>query len=158
MVQLYLKIDRLKYAEKELAEMQKTEDENTLTQLASAWISLYQATPDKAKDAFYIYNDLVEKFGPTPVTLTGLACCNLESNNSEDGVTNLKEALEKDPKFPEALINLSNCYAHQGKVTLTNRLLSQVKANNPGHSFLRLLQQFDSDFDTHASKYAPEAN
>jgi len=61
MVQLYLKIDRLKNAEKELAEMQSMDDENTLTLLSTAWIRLYHGTEDKAKEAFYIYSELIDK-------------------------------------------------------------------------------------------------
>ena len=55
MIQLYLKIDRIKNAEKELAELIKIDDENPLTLLATAWVKLYYGTEEKSKEAFYIY-------------------------------------------------------------------------------------------------------
>jgi len=78
------------------------------------------------------------------------------TGNTEEASTNLKEALEKDAKFSEALLNLAICYTHQNKPTLTNRLISQVKTNQADHSFLKLLQEAETNFTSFSSSYSPE--
>ena len=156
MVQLYLRIDRIKNAEKELSEMTKTDDENVLTLLATGWVKIYNGTEEKAKEAYYIFQELIEKFGSTCLLLNGLSCSNLQLQQHDDSISNLKESLERDPKSSDALINLASCYAVQNKFALSRRLYSQVKSIQPNHPFLVNLQQIESKFDQFASNYAPE--
>eukprot|EP01121_Diplochlamys_sp_Union-15-3_P017667 TRINITY_DN626_c0_g1_i4.p1 TRINITY_DN626_c0_g1~~TRINITY_DN626_c0_g1_i4.p1 ORF type:complete len:121 (-),score=16.94 TRINITY_DN626_c0_g1_i4:6-368(-) len=54
LVQIYLAMNRVDLAEEELSSMQKLSDDAIQTQLANAWIAVYQGG-DKYQEALYIY-------------------------------------------------------------------------------------------------------
>ena len=94
MIQIYLKINRVDQAEKELRTLQKMDDDATVTQLATAWVSIAQGG-DKISEAFSIFSDLVEKHGSSVLLLNGLAVCNMHMKKYSDAEKQLLQSLEK---------------------------------------------------------------
>ncbi|KAJ7522744.1 hypothetical protein O6H91_18G025100 [Diphasiastrum complanatum] len=133
-VQIFLKIYRTDHAEKQLKIMQQIDEDHTLTQLASAWLCLALGG-SKIQEAFYIFQELCEKYTWTVPIMNGRAVCNMHMGHFEDAETVLLEALNKDAKDADTIANLIVCNLHLGKPT--SRYLNQLKMVDPDHPLLK---------------------
>lgn len=67
------------------------------------------------QDAYYIFQEMVEKYGPTPLLLNGQATCFMGQGKYQEAQTALQEALEKDSNAPDALVNMTALSHYLGK-------------------------------------------
>ena len=140
-VQAFLAMARLDLAKVELKAMLDRDDDNTLTQLAQAWFNL-SLGGERVQDAYYAFQELMDKFVPTALLLNGQACCHLLQNKWEEADALLQDSLEKDNNNLDTLFNLYVVSQQLKKPPdFCKRYLRQLEELCPSYSFL---QEFKS--------------
>ncbi|XP_057429564.1 coatomer subunit epsilon-1-like isoform X2 [Lotus japonicus] len=142
-VQIFIKMHRSDYAERQLRIMQQIDEDHTLTQLANAWLDL--AGGSKIQEAYLIFQDLSERYQSTSLLLNGKAVCCMHMGNFDEAETLLVEALNKDARDPETLANLVVCCLHLGKPS--SKSFSQLKLSHPDHVLVKRVSTAEESFD-----------
>ncbi|CAM8967849.1 unnamed protein product [Rhodiola kirilowii] len=150
-VQIFLKMHRTDYAEKQLRIMQQADEDHTLTQLANAWLNL-AVGGSKIQEAYLIFQDFSEKYQMTGLVLNGKAVCCMHMGNFDEAESLLLEALNKDAKDGETLANLVVCCLHLGKPS--SRFLSQLKLSQPEHLLVNRITTAEDSFDRAVQAFA----
>jgi len=154
LIQIYLKINRIDQAEKEFRAMQQMDDDASITQLTSAWISILSGG-EKIQEAFLIFQELTEKYGATSLLLNGMAVCSMHLKRYSDAERYLLQALEKNSTDADTLANLIACYQQSGKAPeMIARQMNQLKSVAPKHAWMSTTVQAEESFDRLAKSFA----
>ncbi|RDX64201.1 Coatomer subunit epsilon-1 [Mucuna pruriens] len=137
-VQIFIKMHRSDYAERQLRIMQQIDEDHTLTQLANAWLDL-SVGGSKIQEAHLIFQDLSERYQSTSLLLNGKAVCCMHMGNFDEAETLL------DARDPETLANLVVCCLHLGKPS--NKSFSQLKLSHPDHVLVKRVSSAEESFD-----------
>jgi len=154
LIQIYLKINRIDQAEKELKGMHQMDEDATITQIASAWVHIAQGG-EKISEAQAIFQDMLEKYGASVLLLNGIGICLMHQRKYNEAEKYFLQALEKNSSDPESIINLIASYQQTGKPNeIITRQINQLKTVVPSHWWLSNLKRAEENFDLHASQFA----
>ena len=149
-VQLYLQMDRLDQAKKQVQTMRSIEEDSTLTQLASAWVDLAQGGT-KCDEAAMVFQELGDRFGTSNTLLNGGAVAFMMMKNYSEAERLLNEAEATDP---DTLINRIAVGQHLNKSQAEiDQYIAQLKQVAPTHRWLEKYTQLDAGFNRMASSF-----
>ncbi|KAF7495140.1 Coatomer subunit epsilon [Sarcoptes scabiei] len=152
-VQTMLALDRVDLARKEYKKMAAKDEYHTLSQLCLAWIIIYENN-EKLQDAYFIYQELKEKFGPTPLLLNGQATVLICQNRLDEAETLINEAISKDPNYTEAIVNQVILSSLKGKSSeVINRIINQLNDLSLDQTFIKDYEAKQRDFDRISATY-----
>ncbi|CAD5229195.1 unnamed protein product [Bursaphelenchus okinawaensis] len=146
-VQCLLAVNRFDLALRGMKQMQEIDEDATLTQLTLAWLYICNGK-EKLQDAFYIYQEMIDKFGATSDLLISQSAVRIMKKEIPEAENCIQLAEEKDSSAPGVLINqfLINSLQHKSDDIL-NRSLTQLKAEHSNlawvKSYIEKEQQFD---------------
>lgn len=157
-VLIYLKIDRLDLASKALKAMQDLDDDDTLTQLATVWLSI-AIGGEKVSESIFLLQELLEKFGPSVPVLNALAVCDIHQRNYTNAFQYTKQARELSLKqgvkvSAETLLNSIVCLQHlrRGGEVL-QKIAAELRATYPNHEWIRKQEEMDNIFEKQAANF-----
>ncbi|ORY01163.1 hypothetical protein K493DRAFT_278255 [Basidiobolus meristosporus CBS 931.73] len=153
-VQIYLKLNRIDLARRELNSTKNWAEDAILAQLIEAWIGV-QIGGAKYQEAFYIFEELSQNLAATTVKLlNGQAICNIHMGRYPEAESLLLEALNKSQSDPDTLVNLIVCANLTGKPDeLVDDYTTQLKNIAPEHPYLKDLEAKSQLFEECAKRY-----
>jgi len=153
LVQIYLKIDRIDLAEKSYNLMKAVDIDATPSLLALAWIQIIQGE-EKIKSAYSCFEELAEKYGPTPLLLNSQAVAAISMRRFDKAETLLLESIEKDSKNPDTIANLISCFINMKKpVEVIDRYLNLLRTISPKHDWITSVSNSEDAFQRSKARY-----
>lgn len=150
-IHCYLSVYRNDLALKELKSMQEHDEDNTLTQLCTAWVHIAN-NGDKLDEANYILQDLIDKYGSTALLTNAQAAVLIAQEKFEEAWDILQDTTGDSE---EILINNMVAAGRLGKgPEVFNRILSQLKELPVQGNCLQMYAEKAKDFDNLVAIYA----
>ncbi|VDN09879.1 unnamed protein product [Dibothriocephalus latus] len=116
--------------------------------IIAATIYMYLVGGDKLNEALSIYQELQEKYKPTPLLLNGQAAALMAMGRWADAEPVLQQSLDMEPSHTETLINMMVVSQHTGKpAEIMNRFISQLRDCDKNHPFLDSINSMDQLFE-----------
>ncbi|PRP82950.1 coatomer subunit epsilon-1 [Planoprotostelium fungivorum] len=154
LAQIYLRINRLDLASKEMRRMEQTDDDHTLTQLTRAWVGIAEGG-EKVEEAVQTLTTLSERYGSSATLLNGLGVAALQQQQFGEAEQCFLRALEKKPSDTDAISNLITTYSHQNKSSeVIQRQLNQLASISPQHPTLTSRAALEDQFDRLQKQFA----
>jgi|TARA_B110000208_G_C11789570_1_gene436964 coatomer protein complex subunit epsilon len=147
LVQIYLRMNRPDVAEKTLRAMAQTDDDATMTLLATAWVHLAKGGA-KFQEAAYIFQELMDKYDASVMLLNSIAVAYMHMGQYEEAEKELMNAIGKNPSDADTLVNLICCFRHTGKsAEVVQRKIKELQRAAPSHAWVKGYAEIESAFD-----------
>lgn len=149
---IYIQLDRLDLAQKQIKLMQQQDEDSVLTQLMQVYVGLAQGS-SKAKDALHVLQQLSEQYGGSILLLNLTATAYLQSGQYALAEARLEQARQEFNAVTDAdtLVNLIVAYQYQQKPT--KDLVAQLKRSHPNHFLVKGLEMVEGAFERESLKY-----
>ena len=150
-LQIYLKLDRLDLAQKQLHKLRQADEDAILTQLGAVYCSLATGCTGAA-DAVHALNSLTEQYGASSLLANLHACALMQSGDYVGAEAKLQECLrDAEAPIPDTFVNLIACGVQQNKSVA--EYVGQMQQHYPTHSFCAGLERVTAAFDRESVKY-----
>jgi len=154
--QIHLEQNRTDLAVKEVTAARRWAQDSILVNLAESWVGL-RVGGEKYQQAFYVFEELAQAPATASIiSLVSQAVSELHLGRTEEAQAALESAVQKEPKFAEAIANLLVLTVVTGKEP--TELTASLKAVAPQHPLLVDLDEKSSAFDKAAAKFSPKVS
>lgn len=150
-IQALLLLDRIDLAKKEYKLMCQKDEYHTLSQLCLAWIDIYQGGAN-LQDAYFIFQELKDKYGATPLLLNGQATVLILQNRLDEVTPILNECIAKDSNYSPAINNQMVLENLMGKTTELTRYINQL-SDSVDQTFYHDYEIKQKEFDKLVQQY-----
>eukprot|EP01061_Rhynchopus_euleeides_P043959 TRINITY_DN7685_c0_g1_i1.p1 TRINITY_DN7685_c0_g1~~TRINITY_DN7685_c0_g1_i1.p1 ORF type:complete len:352 (+),score=113.89 TRINITY_DN7685_c0_g1_i1:56-1057(+) len=140
-VDLLLRLNRVDLAEQELKTMNKIDEDAALTLL---WTGYVRITPDGAKEALKLFNELRDKFGSTPLLLNAIALAHTALGEHEQASRALDEAGSTND--PDTMINQMVSLRQTRRGQDNKAMLDILKTQFPNHPWVWKYKSLEESF------------
>lgn len=154
-VQIMLRMARVDLARDVLNVMTAVDEEATIVQLTTVWVNLVMGG-EYMKEAYYICEELSQKFAPTPLLLNTMAVSEIKQGNYEEAEQLLQQVQEADTDQAEAVANMVVVAQMTDRTDLAERLRRQVQ-NQRSLTLLTHFESKASEFDRCAQEMGQAA-
>jgi coatomer protein complex subunit epsilon len=150
-LQLYLQLDRLDLAKKQLQMLRQADEDSILCHLGAVYIALATGS-STAQDALHSLQQLSEQYGPSVLLLNLTACACLQAGQYAQAESKLEQARQElGATDADTLVNLIVAYQYQQKPTTA--LVQSLKASHPTHFLRKGLEMVEGAFERESLKY-----
>eukprot|EP00808_Paulinella_micropora_P027237 g53258.t1 len=155
---IFLKIHRLDMADKAVEKMKNIDDDDPLTSLAASWVACAQGG-EKATEATFALQELIEKFGASVKVLNLLAACQMRLQNWAEASKYLKEARDvcsqagktfSAETYLNSIVNLQQTNKSQEMIA---KIRGDLEKAYPNHPIVAKRAEAEKIFDKNAAKY-----
>jgi len=150
---IYLRMNRVDLATKELKKLQEKDEDATLTQMAQAWLNLAIGGP-KLQEAYFIFQELTDKYGITALLLNSQSVCYIGECEYKKAEITLLDALEKDSNDIDSLVNSLFISVHtKVSADVAKRQLNMLRDAYPNSDFIENYNKKEAEFDALSQLY-----
>jgi len=150
---IYLRMNRVDLATKELKKLQEKDEDATLTQMAQAWLNLAIGGP-KLQEAYFIFQELTDKYGITALLLNSQSVCYIGECEYKKAEITLLDALEKDSNDIDSLVNSLFISVHtKVSADVVKRQLNMLRDAYPNSDFIENYNKKEAEFDALSQLY-----
>ncbi|KAF9161019.1 hypothetical protein DFQ26_004938 [Actinomortierella ambigua] len=155
-IQIYLQMNRLDLAKKELESVKAWAEDAMLAQQMEAWVGLRTGGGERYQNAYYIFEEIAtSSTQPTVKSLIGEAVCNIQMGELALADNLLQEASAKEPHNTDVLVNQIVLATLMSKpAEQITAFVQQLQAVAPNHIYLQELDLKSSLFDRAAQRFA----
>lgn len=136
-----------------MKQLQETDEDATLTQLAQAWLNI-EIGGEKLQDAYYVFQDFSDKFSPSIQLLNSQAVCNIGLGKYTEAAEVLRDCLERSSNDYDTLSNLIVVSQHTERPNESqHRHLSNLRDSHEQSPLVQDLAKKEAEFDRLCLQY-----